>query len=200
MNSLRLVCATVTAGVVGCSLPVIGGGSSAATRTLPALAPDDAAVGAPVVQVREFWRSSVVSVVAWDADDAAFGLRTSVTRTGELVGGLRFGDHQVYMTPFYAQYMGGFKYATLTLPDLLLGTGTQRDPYSCFYGKDCSPMVTVGVRVPDSLLRANQDSLVMTFYPRVQKPWTITLRRELISAYLKTVDSVVMELRKTASM
>jgi hypothetical protein len=200
MNRLRLVCATFAAGVFGCSLPVIGGGSPAATPRLPAVAPDAAGVGAPVVQVREFWRSSVVSVVAWDPDDAAFGLRTSVTRTGDLVGGLRFGDHQLYMTPLYAQYMGGFKYATVTLGDFLLGTGAQRDPYSCFYGKHCSPMVTVGVRVPDSLLRANRDSLVVTFYPRVQEPWTITLRRELITAYLNKVDSVVAELRKTASL
>lgn len=61
-------------------------------------------------------------------------------------------------------------------------------------------MVTVGVRVPDSLLRANRDSLVVTFFPRVLDPWTITLRRELIAAYLKKVDSVVAELRKTATM
>ena len=61
-------------------------------------------------------------------------------------------------------------------------------------------MVTVGVRIPDSLLRANRDSLVVTFYPRVQEPWTITLRRDLITAYLNKVDSVVAELRKTATM
>lgn len=200
MKSLRLIFATFVAGIAGCSLPVIGGGSAAATRALLTVPPDAVAVAAPVVQVREFWRSSVVSVVAWDADDAAFGLRTSVTRTGELVGGLRFGDHQLYMTPLYAQHNGGFKYATVTLRDFLLGTGAQRDPYSCFYGKDCSPMVTVGVRVPDSLLRAHRDSLVVTFYPRVQDPWTITLRRELITAYLTKVDSVVAELKRTASL
>ena len=56
-------------------------------------------------------------------------------------------------------------------------------------------MTTVGVRVPDSILRANQDSLVVTFFPAATEPWTITLHRDLISAYLKTVDSVVAELR-----
>jgi hypothetical protein len=164
------------------------------------VAPNTAAITQPVVQVREYWRSSVVTVVAWDPDDPAFGLRTSVTRTGDLVGGLRLGDHQLYMTPLYARYMGGFKYAAVPPGQLLLGTGAQRDPYSCFYGKNCSPMVTVGVRVPDSLLRVNRDSLVVTFYPRVQEPWTIMLRQELIAAYLKKVDSVVVELRRTAAM
>ena len=200
MKSLRLVCTTIVAGVAGCSLPVIGSSPSAATPTLHAVATDIAFVAPPVVQVREFWRSSVVSVVAWDNDDADFGLRTSVTRTGTLVGGLRFGDHRLYMTPLYARNMGGFKYAAVTRGHLLLGTGWQGDPYSCYYGKECSPMVTVGVRVPDSLLRANRDSLVVTFYPRVQEPWTITLRRDLITAYLNKVDSVVAELRKTATM
>jgi hypothetical protein len=161
---------------------------------------DNAAVATPVVQVRAFWRSSVVSIVAWDPDDPAFGLRTSVSRTGELVGGLRFGDHRLYMTPVYAHNMGGFKYAAVPVGHLLLETGSQGDPYSCFFGKECSPMVTVGVRVPDSLLRANRDSLVVTFYPQVQEPWTITLRRELIAAYLDEVDSVVAELRKKGTM
>jgi hypothetical protein len=150
--------------------------------------------------VRAFWRSSVVSIVAWDPDDPAFGLRTSVSRTGELVGGLRFGDHRLYMTPVYAQSNGGFRYAAVTEGDLLLGTGSQTDSYSCYYGNECSPLVTVGVRLPDSLLRANRDSLVVTFYPKVQDPWTITLRRELIAAYLNEVDSVVAELRKKGPM
>lgn len=200
MKGLRLVCTTLVAGVAGCSLPVIGGGSSAPTPTMHDVATDIAAVPPPVVQVREFWRSSVVSVVAWDADDAAFGLRSSVSRTGELVGGPRFGDHRLYMTPLYAQDMGGFKYASVTLRELLLGAGAQRDPYSCFYGRECSPMVTVGVSLPDSLLRANQDSLVVTFFPTVRKPWTITLRRELIAAYLQKVDSVAAAQRQTATM
>jgi hypothetical protein len=95
--------------------------------------------------------------------------------------------------------MGGFKYASVTFGELLLGT-SQRDPYACYYGNDCSPLTTVGVRVPDSLLRANRDSLVVTFFPRVREQWTIILRRELIAAYLTKVDSVVAELRKPQTM
>jgi hypothetical protein len=200
MASLRLFRSIVVVGVIGCSLPFVGRSPATGTPSLSAVTADTATDAPPVVQVREFPHSSAVSVVAWDADDATIGLRTSVNRTGTLVGGLRFGDHRLYMTPSYVRNMGGFKYATVTRGQLLLGTGWEGDPYSCFYGKECSPMVTVGVRLPDSLLRANRDSLVVTFYPTVQEPWTITLRRDLIAAYLNKVDSVVAELRKTATM
>ncbi len=200
MKSLRLVCTMFVGGVAGCSLPMIGGGSSAPTPTVQAAVTDTVAFEPPIVQVRDFWRSSVISVVAWDADDAAFGLRTAVSRNGTLVGGRRVGDHTLYVTSFYAWYMGGFAHATAVPGKPLLGAGWQSDPHSCFFGRQCSPETAVGVRVPDSLLRANRDSLVVTFLPIVRDPWTITLRRELIAAYLTKVDSVVAEMRKAGAM
>lgn len=200
MKSLALVYTTLLAGVAGCSLPGIGGGSSLPTPSEASVPTDTAAVARPVVQVRGFPRSSVVSVVAWDVNDAAFGLRTSVSRTGRSVGGVRFGDHLLYMVPSYASQMGGFKYAAVTRGHLLLTARPQRDYYACFYGAECSPMVTIGVGVPDSVLRANQDSLVVTFYPTLLDPWTITLRREVIAPYLNKVDSIVTVLKKTATM
>lgn len=194
MKILRLVGTTCVA--ASCSMPAGGAGSSAAAPALRAAATDTSVAKPPVVQVRAFSHSSVVSVVAWDADDAEIGLRTSISRSdGTLVGGSRLGDHRLYMDPLYARDMGGFKYASITMTEILLGTSVERDTYSCFYGKDCSPMTTVGVRIPDSALRRSQDSLVVTFFPAGLKPWTITLHRELIAAYLKTVDSVVAEVR-----
>jgi hypothetical protein len=200
MNCLRLVCAATLAGVAGCALPMLGGGSSAATSTARAEAADTVAVAPPVVQVRAFRQASLVSVVGWDTDDAAFGLRTSVNRSGVLVGGERFGDHRLYLTPYLVHNMGGFRYASIEPGQLLLRTGTQRDPFACFYGKDCSPLTTIGVRVPDSLLRASHDSLVVTFHPGALEDWTLTLRHELIEAYLAKVDSVVAEARKAHTM
>lgn len=200
MKRSRLVCICLIAGAAGCALPAIGGRSPAMTPTVQVVETETADVAPPVVQVRGFPHSAAVSVVAWDAGDAAFGLRTSVTRSGELDGGLRFGDHRLYVTSRYARDMGGFKYATDTLGNLLLRTDAQRDVYSCFYGKDCSPMVTVGVRIPDSLLRSNRDSLVVMFFPRVGETWTISLRHALIAAYLTRVDSVAAEMRKIAAM
>src|SRR5665647_1218937 len=153
MKSLRLVCTILVVRVAGCSLPVIGNRSSAANPTAPTptaqvVATDAIDLAPPIVQVRSYWRSSVVSVVAWDADDAAFGLRASVSRTGRLVGGRRFGDLLLYMTPFLVHDMGGFAHAAIMPGQLLVGAGWQSDPYSCFYGRHCSPMATVGVRIP----------------------------------------------------
>ena len=196
MKSLRPFGMTLVAAVAGCSLQLMRGRASADYDS----ATDIAGAPPPIVQVRDFWRSSVVSIVAWDASDAAFGLRTSVSRKGVLVGGRQFGDHRLYMTPYYAQDMGGFKYASVTPGKLLLSAGSQRDSYSCFYGNDCSPRMTVGIAVPDSLLRAHRDSLVVTFFPARLEPWKIALRPELVAAYLQKVDSVVAEMKKTERM
>ena len=199
MTSLRLLCTLCVASVVGCSLPIVGRAPSVVKSTVPVVATDTATLGPPIVQVRDVWRSSVVSVVAWDVEDAAFGLRAAVNRNGTLVGGDRFGDHLLYITPFYAWYMGGFAHATAEPGKPLLRTGVLRDPDACFYGTQCSPMEIVGVRVPDALLRAHRDSLVVRFHS-TRDPWMITLRRELIAAYLTTVDSVVAEVQKTTAV
>jgi hypothetical protein len=195
MKILRVLGATFVVGMGACFTPATQAGPSKATPAMRAAATDTSVTKPPVVQVRAFSNSSVVSVVAWDANNAEIGLRTSVTRSGAELIGRRLGDHSLYMDPVYARGMGGFKYASVTMREILLGTREERDVYSCFYGKECSPMTTVGVRIPDSILRANQDSLVVTFFPAAVEPWTITLHRGLISAYLKTVDSVVAELR-----
>lgn len=193
MKSLKLLCTTLFA-----TLPMMGGTFDGKTASPVATASDDPP---PVVQVRDYWRSASVSIVAWDADDPAFGLRTSVTRTGKLVGGVRAGDHRLYMTPYLVRDMGGFAHAAVDPKrGELLSTGAQRDDYACFYGRECSPMVTLGIRVPDSLLRENRDGLEVTFFPRVQDPWTLYLRPELISAYLIKVDSVVKAMRRTGTI
>jgi hypothetical protein len=199
MNCLRLVCVASLA-AAGCALPGVRGGSSAATSATRSEVADTVAVAPPVVQVRTFRQASLVSVVGWDTDDAAFGLRTSVNQSGVLVGGERFGDHRLYVTPLLVHNMGGFSYASVEPGQLLVRTGVQRDPYACFYGKDCSPLTTIGVRLPDSLLRASRDSLVVTFHPGVFEDWTLTLRHELIEAYLTKVDSVVAEAKKAHAM
>lgn len=199
MTSLRRLSSLCVASVVGCSLPIIGRGPAVVKPAVQVAATDAATLAPPIVEVRDFSRASVVTVLAWDVGDAAFGLRNAINRNGTLVGGGRYGDHLLYMTPFYAWYMGGFVHATAEPGKPLLRTPVLRDPDSCLYGLHCSPMEFVGVRVPDALLRANRDSLVFTF-DALRDPWTITLRRELIAAYLTTVDSVVAEMRKTVAV
>jgi hypothetical protein len=194
MKRLLLSAGILTIAAAACARPIPVDGVSAAI-VAPAT---DSAAEPPIVQVRDYWRSSTVTVVAWDPDEAAIGLRTAVTRRGELAGGLRAGDHRLYMTPLYARDMGGFRHSYVIPGQPLLGAGTQRDLYTCFFGTECSPMVTVGVRVPDSLLRANRDSLVVNFTPGVRDQWTITLRRELIDAYLAKVDSLIADVKIAA--
>jgi hypothetical protein len=193
MKSLKLLCTTLFA-----TLPMMGGTFDGNTTSPVAMASDDPP---PVVQVRDYWHSAVVTVVAWDPDDSEFGLRTSITRTGKLVGGLRAGDHSLYMTPYLVRDMGGFAHAAVDpKKGELLRTGAGQDDYACFYGSTCSPRFTVGIRVPDSLLRENADGMEVTFFPRVQEPWTLYLRPQLISAYLAKVDSVVKEMKRTGTM
>lgn len=193
MTPRRVLGAVLVASVSACALPMFGGRTSASKH--PVLAAADTATKAPpVVQVRDFKSSSVVSVLAWEADEARIGLRSEVSRKGTLVGG-RLGDHVLYLTPFYVWYMGGFAHAIAEPGKPLLGIGTLTDPYNCFYGSRCSPMTAIGVRLPDALLRTHRDSLVVTFLPSGRDPWAVTLRRELIAAFLTTVDSVVAEMR-----
>jgi hypothetical protein len=193
MKSLKLLCTTLFA-----TLPMMGGTFDGKTASPVATASDDRP---PVVQVRDYWGSASVAIVAWDQDDPDFGLRTRVTRTGKLLGGLRAGDHTLYMTPYLLRDMGGFAHAAVDPKrGELLSTGAGRDDYACFYGTQCSPRFIVGIRVPDSLLRENSDGLEVTFFPRVQDPWTLYLRRQLISAYLAKVDSVVKEMKRTGTI
>jgi hypothetical protein len=52
------------------------------------------------------------------------------------------------------------------------------------------------VRVPDSVLRANRDSLAVRFYGSAGSELIITVYRDLIDPYLATVDSLSAALRK----
>jgi hypothetical protein len=200
MKRPRIVCGVLVASIASGVFPSIGRAQAPVETIGQTAAAETLAVAPPVIQVRGFWRSSVVSVVACDVEDAWFGLRTEISRNGTLVGGLRFGDHRLYLAPFQVWYFGGFAHATVVRGEPLLSTGWRSDPYSCFYGVHCSPMSTVGVRLPDALLRANRDSLVVNFLPRSRDPWSVTVRRALIAAYLATVDSVVASMKKTWTM
>lgn len=70
-----------------------------------------------------------------------------------------------------------------------------RDPFACYWGK-CSPFETMSVRIPDELLRSNRDSLDVTFLGHDNRKLVLTLRRDLIDAYLLAVDSVSAEMRR----
>ncbi|MFN2637563.1 MAG: hypothetical protein ABR585_11085 [Gemmatimonadaceae bacterium] len=185
---------------VSCALPFVRHSSLAASDARADESPLDSA--APVIQVREYPHSARVLIVAWKSDENAYGLRASLRRDGALIR-----DHRLYVDPFYGAVNisnpnvwyapRGVVQTVSPAGQLLKSAGTSRDPYHCFYGSSCSPYETREVRVPDELLRANRDSLAVRFYGRDGKELIITLHRDLIDPYLKTVDSVAAELRKT---
>jgi hypothetical protein len=145
---------------------------------------------APTVEVRDLPHTSTVSVLAWSPTETAYGNRSSFRRDGLLLAGY----HRIYVNTF-AVNERFFSQAWTTTRPLRIG-GISRDPYYCASGGDvCSPYETFGALVLDKVLRANRDSLPVTFYGRNGALLNVTLHRDVIDAYLTTVDSVSSALR-----
>lgn len=159
---------------------------------LTALAPFDT----PVVQVRDVSNSPAIAIVAWDAADAAYGLRTRINREGENIGEARRGEHRLYLDPVFVDAHGGFALAVAQDGKLLRKTDNERDPDACRFDNLCSPGQTVGLGVPDEWLRQHRDSIVVTFRPRTGQNWTVRLDGTVINAYLDKIDSVSASLKK----
>lgn len=188
---VRAAALAVTASLAllaACALPPLGRGPGQLDT------PGDTATR-PIVQVREYTASSLVSVIGWTPDEPAYGLRSYLRRHGgELVGDYRRGDHRLYLSTTLVRSMGGIDHARVPGKGLTLAGGA-RDDHACFYGDRCSPVQTVWIAIPDSVLRLDRDSLVVTFHPRAAHDWSITLHRDLIDSYLRAVDSVAATLR-----
>lgn len=167
----------------------------------------------PIVQVREFPHSSIVSVVAWSPDESEFGLRAGLSRQeGSLIRDHRLyvstywlgrnpvTDRRAYLTPVSLSLrsrLGGVAETVTPARQLVKVAGIFRDDRACFYDMDtCTPFETFEVRLPDEMLRANRDSVAVRLYGRGGTETIITVRRELIDAYLAKVDSVTAALRK----
>lgn len=168
---------------------------------------------APLVQVREFPHSSIVSVVAWSPDEAEIGLRARISRgQGSLIS-----DHRLYVSTYWLgrgpvtdsrmyvspasvtvrSRLGGVVETVTPARQLVKAAGIFRDDRACFYDVDtCTPFETFEVRVPDAMLRANRDSVAVRLYGRGGTETIVTVRRELIDAYLEKVDSVTAALNK----
>jgi len=195
MRRVRGVAALLT--LAGCSVvflrnPVTPG----EVRVATAVAGDSE--WAPVVQVRTYPYASSVSIVGWSPDDDDVGLRASLRRDGTPYGNYKVGDHQLYVSAILVQNMGGFIHASVVPGRYLPRAARLRDYDACRYGKECSPQSTVGLSMSDSILRAAPDSLVVRFQRTVGEDWTVTLRHDLIVAYLGVVDSVSGRLKKGA--
>jgi len=177
-------------GLVGCAPPIVLATAPAtADVAAPATADTNPAPQPPTIELRYFSFSPTVSVVGWTADDAGYGLRTVVRRDGSLVR-----DHRLYVSTYCVPWVRSLRLAVAP-PKQLEMLGISRDTYACYFGS-CSPFETLAVRIPDDLLRANRDSVSVKFYGRDNRELIITVRRDLIDAYLARVDSVSATLRK----
>lgn len=174
---------------------VAGEGELARVPRPAATATADSA-GPPVIQVRRFPSASVVSVLGWDENEPFYGLRAEVNQAGDRVGPFRRGDHWLYLNTTLVENMGRYLRATADHDILLPSRGMRRDEFACNLSDACAPATTVAVRMPDSLLRAAKDSVVVTFYSPSHDDWTVSLPRELISRYLAVVDSVSASRRR----
>jgi hypothetical protein len=156
----------------------------------------------PIVQVRDYPHSPTVAVLAWEPDENGLGLITQLRRDGTLVS-----DHQLYVSTYYNGRVtltdspllrrANWNVAEAVVPahEVLLSTGVWRDQYHCYWGP-CSPYEVRGIRIRDEMLRSNRDSIAVKLYGRGDQPLVVTVRRDLIDAYLSTVDSVAAALRK----
>jgi hypothetical protein len=185
--ALRALALTaVLVGFVGCAPPLLlDDVVLAPTRTDTIGARADSTE----VQLRYFSFSPTVSVVAWPAADAGYGLRAMVRRDGSLVR-----DHSLYVGTYYEPWVRSL-YLAVAPPRQFRRQGVSRDSFACYFGK-CSPFETLGIRITDEFLRANRDSVAVTLYGHDGRAVTITVRRDLIEAYLAAVDSVSAALRK----
>jgi hypothetical protein len=194
--------AAALAGIVACAPPLRLNLAPARTRLVDpssTRAVEEVSTAEPAtVVVRYYPHSPTVSVVGWDTEQPAYGLRAVVRRDGSLVR-----DHQLYVsTYFFADYRSftrahwhAFTRA-MQFARPLRFTGLFRDVHSCDGDSGCSPYETLNARVPDALLRASRDSLVVRLHGRDGGESVITLHREVIDAYLETVAAVSTALRK----
>ena len=156
----------------------------------------------PIVQIRDYPHSPTVAVLAWEPDENGLGLSTELRRDGSLVS-----DHRLYVSTYYNGRISltdapllrraNWNVAEAVVPahEVLLSTGVSHDQYHCYWGP-CSPYEVRGIWIRDEMLRSNRDSIAVKLYGRGDAPLVVTVRRDLIAAYLSTVDSVAAALRK----
>ncbi len=154
-----------------------------------------AVTAANIIQVRDIPSQNTVSVVAWSGAETGVGIRTRVGRDGKIVGEGKLGDHRLYVDASIADAKGGFTRAVALPSQNLRLLGKVKDTEACRFGP-CSPMETYGVQIADKMLREGKGDLTVQFRPSTGDNWEYTLRRDLIDAYLATVDSLAAAFKK----
>lgn len=162
---------------------VAGALIAAARPTVSHAAPQ----GGAVVQVRDFEKASTVDVVAWNATEPQFGIRTWVRRNGQAD---RY--HYLWVNADYPAIRDAGNAQGLNRP---LQVTSLRDDQNCVNGR-CSPTGIVRARVPDDALRKATGDVSVKFITNSGAEIVFTARRPLIDAYLASVDSLKNALKK----
>lgn len=168
------------------ALPVV---AAAAALAVAARSGDTrpAPQGGPVVQVRDFPNASIVDIVAWDAMNPQFGLRTFVRRNGTPD---RY--HRFWLT---ADFAGARDATTAQGFSRTLQVNIQNDNQNCWNGK-CTPTTTVGARVNDNWMRDAKGDAEVKFISSSGYEIPLSVKRGVVDAYLAAIDSVSKALKK----
>ena len=143
--------------------------------------------GGAIIQIRDFPAASIVEIVAWNAAEPQYGLRTFIKRNGAAD---RY--HRLWVNSAYPAIGDAAKAQGLNRP---LQVSSQRDDQNCVNSK-CAPTTTVGARIADDPLRKAKENVEVKFITNSGAEIMFTARRPLIDAYLAAVDSVIGALKK----
>jgi len=143
--------------------------------------------GGVIVQVRDFPSSATLSIVAWNAAAPAYGLSTVVSRSGR--------PDQYHRLWVNQDWPGGRDVKQAQGLDRPLKLDSLTDTQNCFNGK-CTPTSTFRARILDGQMRGSKGDVPVKFITNSGSEIVFTLRRDLVDAYLGTIDSVVAALKK----
>ncbi len=143
--------------------------------------------GGAVIQIRDFPAASIVEIVAWNAAEPQYGLRTFVKRNGAAD---RY--HRLWVNGAYPAIGDAAKAQGLNRPLQVSSAKADQNRVNA----KCAPTATVGARIADDPLRKAKENVEVKFITNSGAEIVFTARRPLIDAYLAAVDSVIGALKK----
>lgn len=142
----------------------------------------------PMVQVKDIPTAPLIEVIAWNATEPNYGLRSWVRRGGKPDRYHRFWVNKDLIPS--ANEINSAQSLNRTLP-----TTTINDTQNCYNGV-CMPNSTIGARFLDDLLRSSKEDLLVTFFTTGGSNYPITVRKAVVERYLVTMDSVIAAQKK----
>ncbi len=143
---------------------------------------------APKVMVKDVSTAPIIEIIAWNAADPNYGLRSWVRRGGKPDRYHRFWVNKDRIPS--ASDINTAQSLNRSLPTTIIN-----DTQNC-YNNVCMPNSTIGARFLDDLLRSSKEDLLVTFFTTGGSNYPITLKRPVVELYLATVDSVIAAQKK----